>query len=63
MSVLYCLSKANMVAYDVSKLFMRSVDYVENEKKELAYEVHKLSRQGVWLVHSLKGSIFVKNSL
>ena len=47
MSVLYHLGKANVVADALSRLSMGSVAHVEDEKKELVREVHRLARLGV----------------
>lgn len=37
-------------------IFMGSVAYVEDEKKELVCDIHKLARLGVLLVGLSKGS-------
>jgi len=42
MSVLYNLSKVNVVADVHSQLSMGSVDYAEEDNKELVRDVHKL---------------------
>ena len=43
MSVLYHPGKANVVADAISILSMGSVAHVEDEKKELVHEVHRLA--------------------
>ncbi|KAH0680946.1 hypothetical protein KY285_021901 [Solanum tuberosum] len=54
MSVLYHPDKANVVVDALSILSMGSVDHVEDEKKELVRDVHRLARLGVLLVDSTK---------
>ncbi|KAF3656468.1 hypothetical protein FXO38_14137 [Capsicum annuum] len=62
-SVLYHLSKPNVVAYTLSRLSMMSISHVEDEKNDLAPKVHRLAKLGVWLVGSAEGSILVHNGL
>ena len=47
MSVLYHPGKYNVVTNDLSKMTMASVSHVEDEKKELVHEVHRMARLGV----------------
>ena len=47
MSVHYHPCKVNVVAYALSRLSMGSVDYVEEQKKDLMKDVHRLPRIGV----------------
>ncbi|KAF3633980.1 hypothetical protein FXO38_14860 [Capsicum annuum] len=47
MSVLYHLGKANVVADALRRSSMGSVAHVEEDKRDLAHEVHRLSRLGV----------------
>ncbi|KAH0652607.1 hypothetical protein KY289_030285 [Solanum tuberosum] len=61
MSVLYHPDKENVVADTLSRLSMGSVAHVENEKKELVRDVHRLARLGVQLVDSTKGGVMVHN--
>ncbi|KAH0651615.1 hypothetical protein KY284_031527 [Solanum tuberosum] len=61
MSVLYHPVKANVVADALSRLSMGSVAHVEEEKKELVREVHRLARLGIQLVDSTKGGVMVHN--
>jgi len=61
MSVLYHPGKANVVADALSRLSMGSVAYVEDEKKELVHEVHRLARLGVQLIDFPKGGVMVHN--
>ncbi|KAH0734704.1 hypothetical protein KY285_010411 [Solanum tuberosum] len=62
MSVLYDSRKANLVADALSRLSMGSVAHVEEEKKELVRDVHRLARLGVQLVDSTKGGFMVHHS-
>ena len=50
MSVHYHPGKANVVADAFSRLSMGSVAHVEEERKELVKDVHRLSRLGVHLM-------------
>ncbi|KAH0765165.1 hypothetical protein KY285_001036 [Solanum tuberosum] len=61
MSVLYHSGKANVVAYSLSRLSIGSIVHIEEEKKELVRDVHRLARLGVQLVDSTKGGIMVYN--
>ncbi|KAH0775084.1 hypothetical protein KY290_012221 [Solanum tuberosum] len=55
MSVLYHPEKANVVADAFSHVSMGSVSHVEEEKRELARDVHRLAQLGVRLEDSPKG--------
>src|SRR5688572_1489441 len=61
MSVLYHSGKANVVADALSRLSMSSVSHVEDGKKELVCDVHRLARLGVRLVDSSDGSVTIQN--
>ncbi|WMV19624.1 hypothetical protein MTR67_013009 [Solanum verrucosum] len=50
MSVHYHPGKANIVADVLSRLFIGSVAYVDEERKELVKDVHMLARLGVRLM-------------
>ena len=50
MSVHYHPSKVNIVAYSLSRLSMGSVAHVEEERKELVKDIHRLPRLGVRLM-------------
>ena len=50
-----------MVADALSKLFMGSTPHVEEEKRELAKEMHILTHLGVRLMDSTKEGIVVTN--
>lgn len=63
MNVLYHLVNANVVVDALSRLSKKSVAYLEERKKKLVREVHQLARLGVWLVDSIKGSVWVQNGL
>lgn len=60
-SVLYHPSEANVVADALSSLSMVRVAHIEDKKKELVFEVHRLFQLGVQLVDSTKGSFTVHN--
>ena len=55
MSILYHPGKANVVVDDLSRLSMGRTAHVEEEKRELAKHVHKLSRLRVRLMDSTEG--------
>ena len=55
MSVLHNLSKDNVVADALSCMTMGSVSHVEEAKKDLVKDVHRLARLGVILEDSLNG--------
>lgn len=63
MNVLYRLVNANVVVDALSRLSKKSVAYLEERKKKFVREVHQLARLGVWLVDSIKGSVWVQNGL
>ena len=46
-SVLYHLGKANVVADALCQMTMGSVSHLDEEKKDLARDVHRLPRLGV----------------
>ena len=50
MSVHYHPGKANVVADALSILCMSSVSHVEEKRKELVKDVHRLARLGVQLM-------------
>ena len=62
MSVLYYLSKANVVADAHSLMTMVSVSHVEEAKKDLVKDVHRFSRLGVRLEESPKGGFMVHHN-
>ncbi|KAH0709715.1 hypothetical protein KY284_011142 [Solanum tuberosum] len=59
MSVLYHPSKANVFVDTLSRMSMNSVAHVEDEKKELVRDVHRLAQLGVQLVDSTEGGVMV----
>ena len=61
MSVNYHLGKENVVADALSRLSMVSVAYVEEERKELVKDVHRLSRLGVRLMSISDSGVTVYN--
>ena len=62
MNVHYHPGKANVVAESFSRMSMGSTTHVEDGKKELVKDVHRLARLGVWFVDSTSGGILVHPS-
>ena len=62
MSVHYHLGKANVVADALSKLIMGSTTHIDDGKKELVKNVHRLARIGVRLMASTSGGVSVHPS-
>ena len=61
MGVHYHPGKANVVADALSRLSMGSVAHVEEERKQLAKDVHRLARLGVHLMSISDGGVMVQN--
>jgi len=61
MIVLYHPGKANVVADALSRLSMGSVAHIEEERKELAKDVHRLARLGVCLTDTSDIGVIVQN--
>ncbi|WMV37595.1 hypothetical protein MTR67_030980 [Solanum verrucosum] len=61
MSVHYHPGKANVVVDALSRLSMGSVAHVEEERRELANDVHRLARLGVHVMSISGGCVTVKN--
>lgn len=61
MSILYLPGKANIVKDVLSRISTSSVAYVEEKKKKLVYDVHRLARFGVQLVDHPKGGFIVQH--
>ncbi|MDV3192660.1 MAG: ribonuclease H family protein, partial [Sweet potato little leaf phytoplasma] len=61
-SVLYHPGKANVMADSLSRMSMGSISHVEEGKKELASDLHRLARLGVKLLDSIEGNIVVQSS-
>ena len=61
MSVHYYPGKANVVADDLSRLYMGSVTHVEEERKKLVNDVHRLTRFGVRLMSISESGIALQN--
>ena len=57
MNVHYHPGKANIVADALSRMRMGSTSHVEDEKKELVKDMHRLARLGVRLVDSTSGCV------
>ena len=62
MSVLYHPEKANVVADALSRMTMGSVSHLDEAKKDLARDVHRLTRLGVRLESSPYGGAIVHHS-
>ena len=63
MSIIYHPGKTNVVVDGLSSLSMRSTTHLEEEKKEMAKDVHRLARLGVRLMDSTKRGVVVKIGL
>ena len=61
MSVHYHHCKANVVADSLSRLFMGSVAHVEEKRKQLVKDVHRLARLGVCLMSISDNGVIVQN--
>ncbi|KAH0710910.1 hypothetical protein KY284_012337 [Solanum tuberosum] len=60
-SLHYHPGKANVIKIALSRLFMGSVAHVEEERKELEKEFHRLARLGVHLMSISDGGVTVQN--
>ncbi|WMV20158.1 hypothetical protein MTR67_013543 [Solanum verrucosum] len=61
MSILYHPGKANVVADALSRFSMGSTTHIKEEKRELAKDVHRLTRSRVRLMDSTEGGVVVMN--
>jgi len=61
MSILYHPGKTNVVVDGLSRLSMGSTAHVDEEKRELAKDVHRLARLGVRLMDSTEEGVVVIN--
>ena len=61
-SVIYHPGKANVVAEALSRMTMGSLSHVEQEKKELVKDVHRLPRLGLWLEDSPNGGFMIHHN-
>ena len=61
MSVHYHDGKANVVADALSRLAMGSVAHVEEKRKELVKDVHRLDLLGVVLMNISESGVTVQN--
>ena len=62
MNVQYHPGKSNVVDDALSRLSMRTTTHVEDEKKELVKDIHRLARLGVWLLDSTSGGVSFHHS-
>ena len=58
----YHQGKANFVANALSRMSMGTTVHIEDGKKELVKDIHRLARLGVWLVDSTSGGVSVHPS-
>ena len=63
MSILYHPGKANVVDDALTRLSMGSTSYVDEGKRELEKDVHKLARLRVRLMDSIEGGGVVTNGM
>ena len=61
MSVRYHPGKANIVVDSLSRLSMGSVAHVEEQRKELVKDVHRLTQLGVCLMSISESGVTVQN--
>ena len=61
MSILYHSDKTNVVAYALSRMNICSVSHVEEGKKDLVKNVHRLDRLGVRLKDSPNDGFMIHN--
>ena len=61
MSILYNPDKANVVNDALSRLSMDTTTHVEEEKRELAEDMHRLASPRVRHMDSIKGGIVATN--
>ena len=61
MSVHYHPDKVNVVADALSRLSMGSIGHVEDERKELVKDVHRLAHLGFRLMSIYDSSVKVQN--
>ena len=61
MSILYISDKANAVTDAISRFSMDTTTHVEEEKREIAEDVHRLACRGVRHMDSVKGGIVATN--
>ena len=61
MSMHYHPGKANVMADALSRLSMGSIAHVEENRKELVKDIHRLTRLGVRLMSISDSSVTVQN--
>ena len=62
MSVHYHLGKVNIVADALRRLILEITTHIDDEKKELVKDVHRLARLSVRLIDSTRGGVSVHPS-
>lgn len=60
MSPHYYQSKANVVADALSKFFMGSLSHVEEGKRDMVKDIHRLANLGVQLLDSKDGGVVIQ---
>ena len=63
MSVHDHLGQANVLANDLSRLSMGSVAHVEDERKELVKDIHRLARLEILLMSISESGVTVSNGV
>ena len=61
MSVHYHPGKANVVEDALSRLSMGIVDHIDEERKELVKDVHRLAHLGVCLISTSDNGVSIQN--
>ena len=59
MNVLYNPGKSDVLSDSLNKLYMGSVAHIEEERKKLAKDVHRLSHLGVLFMNISDGGVIV----
>ena len=61
MDILYNLGNANGVGDSLIRLSMGSTAHLEEQNKELAKDMYRLSRLGVRFMNSTEGGVMLRN--
>ena len=62
MSILHHPSKVNVVADALSRMIMGSVSQIDEAKKDLVKDIHRLARVSVRFQYSLNGGFMIHNN-